>query len=304
MGVIWSPCGGWLQSLMPSRWMVLLLTLSACSMPAAQYQLHDRQITCDDANRFAYKTLEAMGFTVTEFEAATYGAGGTLAGERLQRQGGNRTDRQKVAVEIQCSAAGATLNARDVDKWIDQVDFKRSFYMAFTSVISVTTADEEMQDRVARGTAPKSQQRHDLQVVVEPVVGHAAKLYFGVDLASARVLPVRVNVVNHTLRWYSLDPMEIRIRRSDRKRVEPLSAAAAAALVGQARDAETGQPITPLSEGAVAEKLKAELFHTKRLGPGAQGTGFLYFPLETYRGMRILFIDTETDEPEGVMVAF
>ena len=59
-------------------------------------------------------------------------------------------------------------------------------------------ARREMTEKIDAGTAPASQQRGDLQVLLEPIRGQEAKLDFKLDLAAAGVLPVRVTIANRT----------------------------------------------------------------------------------------------------------
>lgn len=278
---------------------VVVLLLPACTPPIRQWDLRNRPLTCDDANRFAFKTLESMGFAITGAEPATVGAPGVLRGKRTS---GAKT--QAVTVAIECGSEGATLDIRQDGAIVDDVDLKRAFFMSFTNVESITAATEEMEKQVAAGTAPDSIQRHDLQVDVEPVPGQGAKLHFGLDLATAGVLPVRIRIVNHTERAYSLDPGSLRLSRADRQRVNAMTVAAAAERFVAARDRTTGEPLTKLPASAIAEKLSAELFSVEALAPGAQAGGFLYFPLADYRGARLVLTDQASGEPEGVVVDF
>lgn len=278
--------------------LISLLLVVGCTPPIRQWDLRNRPLTCDDANRFAFKTLESMGFAVTSFEPATVGAPGTLRGKRSSDA---RT--QAVTVAITCGSAGATLDIREDNQLVDQIDLKRAFFMSFTNVESITAAAEEMEKKVAAGTAPESIQRHDLQVDIEPVPGQGAKLHFGLDLAAAGLLPVRVRVANHTGRAYSIDPRGLRLSRADGQRAEAMTVENATDRIVAARD-PAGKPLTALSKAAVAEKLSAELFSTRTLPPGAQATGFLYFPLARYRGARIVLTDEASGESEGVAVDF
>jgi hypothetical protein len=275
------------------------LFLGACTPPIRQWDLRNRPITCDDANRFAFKSLKAMGFTITGVEPASYGAPGALHGKR---QRGSQSE--QVTVRIRCSADGATLDIRDDRQLVDQVDLKRAFFMSFTNVESITAAAEAMEKQIAAGTAPDSQQRHDLQVEIEPVPGQGAKLHFGLDLAAAGVLPVRIRMANHTPRAYTLDPAALVLSRADRQRTRAMTVEEAARRIVAARDAKRGEPLTALPADVITAKLAAEQFRVTELEPGGQGTGFLYFPLAGYRGARMVLTDVSSGESEGVVVDF
>jgi hypothetical protein len=281
---------------------VFALCWCACSTPLKQFELRDRSLSCEEANEVSYKTLRAMGFTLTAFEPAKPGRAGVLKGRR--QRPGPPPHRQQVTVDIECTATGTSIDAHEDFKLLDQLEFKRGFYHSFTNIVSMTAAEEAMEKRIDAGTAPPSQQRRDLQVLVEPVRGHEAKLYFDIDLAAGGVLPLRLTVNNRTTNRYRLQAQEVRLTRKDRKRVSSLTPAQAAARVVETRLPETGEPVTALSLEAVTERLRKDLFVADVVEPGERLSGYLYFPRAEYGRARVVVVEDRSGESEGFVVEF
>ena len=260
--------------------LALAAALAACTPPVRQYDLRQQALSCDEANRFAYKTLKAMGFSIDALEPAAPGGQGVLKGTRTRSA--PDSDVQHVTVTIRCTPAGVDIDAGQDGAFFNQIDFKRGFHNSFTSVVSMSRARQQMDERIAAGTAPASQQRHDLEVEVEPLAGHEGKLHFELDLVAAGVLPVRVHLLNLTHRRYGFDPADVRLTRKDRERVRALTPAQAAARIVAARG-RGGEPLTTLGEGAVAGRLQSEQISAAEVKPGDDVTGYLYFPVAEYR---------------------
>jgi hypothetical protein len=281
---------------------VLLLALVACNPPIKQYELKNQSLSCDDANRLTYRTLEAMRFKVGEFQPAAAGQRGVIKASRAVS--GTSGETQSVTVAIDCTAAGADIDASEDGAFLNQLEFKRAFHHAFLNVVSMRAARVQLDEQILAGTAPASQQRGDLRVVVEPRRGQSAKLDFTFDLAAAGVLPVRVQITNLTPRTYTLDVSAIRLMREDRERVAALTPDAAAARIAGATQGETAQPVTTLSRAAITDALAVRQLSASEIGPGVEREGFLYFPLDDYRSARVVLTDKESGEDEGVRVEF
>jgi len=275
---------------------------AGCNPPIKQYEIKNQPLRCDEANRFAHETLTGMGFAITAFDPAEPGRPGTLKG---QREGGvTRAQTQSVVVRIDCAPAGASIDAAEEGKWLGQLDFKRAFYLSFVSVREAAARRAETEAKMAAHALPASVQRRDVRVLLAPVVGPTSKLDFGLDLTAGGVLPLRIQIDNLTERTYLLDPGEVRLTRADRRRVNPMSVEEAAARLAAARDAETGEPMTTLTQSQIAARLGDRLFTARRLPPGARAEGFLYFPAGEYKRGRMVLTEEESQETEGVMVEF
>ena len=106
----------------------LALAVAGCTPPIRQFDLKNQALTCEQANDYAYRTLQSMGFTMTQFEPVTAAHAGTLRGTREER------GTQNVTVGITCNGTTAAIDASEDGKFLGQLEFKRGFYMAFTAI--------------------------------------------------------------------------------------------------------------------------------------------------------------------------
>jgi hypothetical protein len=270
-----------------------LAAFSACTLQSAQWKLNDRPLSCDEANRITYRTIEAMRFRVGAFEPAAPGQRGTLQASRAVTGAAGQT--QAITATIDCAPGGVSVAVHEDGVLVQQLELKRAFYQAFLNVQAMRSAQSELDAQVLAGTAPASQQRRDLKVLVTPLRGQAAKLDFPFDFAAAGLLPVRIEITNLTPLTYTLDVAQIRLTRPDRERVAPLTPSAAAAPLAT--------KTTP-GASAIAAQLAARQLTSSPLAPGAQRTGYLYFPLAEYSSARVVLTDRESGEDEGVRVEF
>jgi len=271
-----------------------------CTPPVKQYDIRDETLSCADANRLAYETLTGMGFDVIALEPAMPGSEGVLKGER----GPDGSKLQRVVAHVDCKNAVTAVDVREEGKVLGQLDFKRAFFISFDAVRTTARRRREMDEKMAAGTLPSSIQRRDVRIVLEPISGVGTKLDFGFDLYAAGVLPLRIDVDNLTERAYRVVPGDIRLTRIDRHQVFPLSLDDAAARIGKARDPGKGVPLTALDQTAIIEHLRKHLFAGGLLNSGEQAQGFLYFPAAHYKRGRVVVIDEESQETEGVVVEF
>lgn len=280
----------------------VLLLLAACNAPIRQYDLNDQPLSCDEANRLSYRTIEAMRFKVGEFQPGAPGQPGVIKASRVVS--GENGREQSVTVTVVCTPTGANIDASEDGAFLNQLEFKRAFHHAYLNVVSMNAARQQLDQQILAGTAPESQQRRDLKVVVQPQRGQASKLDFAFDLAAAGVLPVRVAIANLTPRTYTLDVAAIRLTRADRERVAALTPAEAAERIANAKQGSPPQPVTALSRTAIADALVLHQFAAREIAPGAEREGFLYFPLGDYISARVVLTDKESGEDEGVRVEF
>ena len=272
--------------------------VAACaSAPIKQWDLIDQPLSCEEANRLAYRTVDAMGYAITGFEPAAPGTIGAIHGQRTASG-----ETLAITVRIDCQPSGVTLIASRDGVLIEQMDTKRGFNNAFLNVRSMSAGAQQLDAQMQAGTAPASQQRRDLRVRIEPLRGPGSKLEFPFDLSAAGLLPVRVEVTNLTTQTYRVDADAVRLQRPDRSRVAPLSIADAAARIEAARI--DGAPLSPLGFAALSDLLTARLFTGGELAPGNRREGFLYFPLAEYGSARMVVTDLASGEPEGVRVEF
>lgn len=271
---------------------VLLSVAAACHPPANPYRLRDLAMSCEEANRYSLDTMKSLNFSISAYEPARTGSAGVLKGSR-QRPGAEG-ERQSATVTIHCHPGGATIDVAE-DGRMRAAELERGFYYSFVSLRSMAAA------QATAGKAPPK--ANDLQILVVPVHGPESKLDFGLDLAAAGILPVRVRAHNRTARRYRLDAAEVRLLRADRERTAPLSATEAASRVSGARRAD-GEPITSLTADQVVRRLEEKSVPEHELEPRSDVGGFLYFPLGDYVRARVVVTDLESGESEGFAVEF
>jgi len=277
--------------------LLLALALAACTPPVRQYDIKNQVLTCEQANDYALRTLQAMGFAISAFEPASIGHPGALHGSRDEGQ----KWAQVVTVEITCTGHGADFNPYEDGKWLGQVDFKRAFYMSFTAIAAQSAANAATAREEAR-RPPSEKKGKGLQVLLSPVRGLGAKLDFDVDVAAGGVLPVVVTVSNNTPRTYKIDPGDIVLVQKDGTRIHPLSIDEAAPRIAAQPTKEGAPPPPDVAE--LRRRLQAKLLSTTVIAANQAAKGYLFYPLADYVKGRITLEDKESEETEGFVVEF
>ncbi len=269
----------------------------ACTPPVRQFDLKQQALTCEQANDYTLRTLQAMRFTITTLEPAAIGRPGRLRGTRKEQ------GTQNVTVVVTCSGKGVDVDASEDGKFLGQLEFKRGFYLSFTAVVS-QAAVLEAAAREAALRPPQERKEKGLRVLVEPVRGLAAKLDFDLDLAAAGVLPVRITISNATSRTYRFDPADVVLMQTDGARVRPLSVEDAAQRVADA--AAQPAPPTPSGRdrGAITQRLQQRVLSGASVSANQTAKGYLFYPLAPYVKARVSLEDQASEETEGFVVEF
>jgi hypothetical protein len=63
---------------------VLIVAAAACTSMQSQYAVRRNNLTCDQANRYAFRSMKSLGYTVTTFEPAAVGRAGVLRGSKAE----------------------------------------------------------------------------------------------------------------------------------------------------------------------------------------------------------------------------
>ena len=276
---------------------LLLAAFAACTPPIRQFDLKDQPLTCEQANAYSLRTLQAMGFTITQLDPATAERRGMLRGTREE------VGTDKVTVVVACDGRTAAINASEDGKWLGQLEFKRGFYLSFTATATQAAITEAAARDEAR-RPPEARTHKGLQVRIEPVRGLGAKLDFGLDLAAGGVLPVRVVVDNGTPRTYGFDPADLALIREDGSRVRALAVEEAARRVAGAPQQASGGDAAAHGIEEVTQRLQAQVLQGGTVSAHQTTKGYLYFPLAHYVKGRVSLVDRESEETEGFLVEF
>jgi hypothetical protein len=276
----------------------MLSAALSCTPPVLQYGLENQKLTCARANHYSYRTLEAMGFEISAFEPAAVGHPGTIHASRKERGVEN------VTVTITCRSDGAAdINASEDGRLFGQVEFKRGFYLAFTSVAEQTAANEAAA-RVEAQRPLEEKKEKGLRVLLQPMPGQAAKLDFALDLAADGILPVRVTINNASARSYSLDANDVALIQRDGTRVHPLPIDQVVERVGTAERTRSDGTAATTDSAAISQPLHERLLKVRTVAAGQQLSGYLYFPLGSYSKGRVTLEDQQSEETEGFVVEF
>lgn len=277
--------------------LLAVLVAGCASSMQKQYNVRRDNVSCEEANRYAFRTMRNMGYEVTTFEPAQLGRPGLLKG----RQDDERRGLHYVTVHVACEPDGQVLLDASRDEILKQdIEFSRGFFLTFTSFA----------DNAARNAAYAEEQSGGVKsggvkFKIKPQLGLESKLDFGHDLQAGDVMAVRVIVQNGSDRTYALDPRNIELRPlKGRGKVRQLRIPDAAGSIARAgaADLPAGAP-TPVPD-SVAEELRVRQLRQQTLKPGDQAEGFIYFRTGEYARARATLVDVETSESEGFLVEF
>jgi hypothetical protein len=278
---------------------LLAAVLAACASMQSQYNVRRSNLTCDQANRYAFQSLKSLGYTVTRFEPAAVGRAGVLRGTKSEETGGRSSSRDGV-VHIACDASEVRLDAAEEQFLSQDLTFTRGFYLAFTGIADHAAAGAAYADEQSGGSASGG-----VKFKIQPQLALETKLDFGEDLAAGGILAVKVTVQNGSAETYTLavDAIELRPREGTGK-VTQLDIATAAQAVAKATAADLGPGIPGPSPGSVESTMRARALKSRTLKPGDSAEGFVYFPVGSYARARATLVDVATGESEGFLVEF
>lgn len=275
---------------------LVVSAVAACASMQSQYNVRRSNLTCDEANRYAFQSMKSLGYTVTRFEPAAIGRGGLLRGNKSD---GDRSGPNGV-VRIACDANEVRLEAEAEQLFSQDLTFTRGFYLAFTGIADQASAGSAYADQQSGGTTAGG-----AKFRIQPQLALETKLDFGEDLAAGGVLAVKVTVQNGSDVTYELDPAAIELRpRSGSGKVTQLGIGAAAAAVAQAAKEGLDPGIAGPTAPSIEAMLRKRALTGGTLKPGDHAEGFVYFPVGSYARARATLVDVETKESEGFLVEF
>ena len=250
------------------RWLVPVAALALGCPPPARYAVVQPGLSCARAARVAYRTLVALGYTVTDLVPATPATPGVVSATKTAPDGGLT----RVRVAIRCDARGAVLQPIEEDL-VPVYDFSRLFGYSFKTLVQRPDLEEP---RAGSG----------LEVQVRALATHEAVLELGSAPSVGNAVVVRVTVRNHTERAVGIDPARIELVSPDGGGTGP--------LIGPALEAVLG-------EGPGGERVRDEPLAARRVTPRETVAGYLVYPPGVYREARITIEDEETGEAEGFL---
>ena len=247
------------------RLLLLVAFLLGCPAPA-RYAVVQPGLPCERANRVAYRTMLALGYTVTDLVPASPAHTGSIAATKAGPEG----EPGKVRVDIRCDAAGAVLQPVE-GSVVSNYDFSRAFGYSFKTLVQ---GPDEEEPRAGRG----------LEVLVHVLLPHEALLDLGGEPTVGGAVAVRITIRNHTARAVQIDPAEVELVAADGESAAPLS--------GPSFDAA-------LAANAGGERVRRERLARTRVRANETVVGYAVYPGAAYREARIAIEDVETGETEG-----
>ncbi len=276
---------------------VLVLSVVGCTSMHSQYAVRRSNLSCDQANRYAFQSMKSLGYTVTSFEPAEVGRSGLLRGNKVED--GHASSHDGI-VHITCDATEVRLEAAE-DQFLSQdLTFTRGFYLAFTGIADHAATETAYADEQSGGATEGG-----VKFKIQPQLALETKLDFGEDLAAGGVLAVKVTVQNGSKITYTLDPKAIELRpRGSSDKVAQVDIAEASRKIASAAAANLDPGIAGPTPASIETMLRKRALPSGTLKPGDHAEGFVYFPTGTYARARATLVDVESGESEGFLVEF
>ena len=234
-------------------------------MPPRTRTIEVPKLSCEQANRLAYRSVTVLGHPVESVQVATPGSAGYIVAGPREGDGGGR-------VTITCGANGATVVPEKagvaIPSFVGAAERPGGFHNNFARTFGILANSQEVYAK----QAPKG----GLKMKLTPFNGFESQIELGSDLPASGILPVKVEIQNNTPRPYGIELDKVYLRAAGGGQVTPLAAPA-----GQSK------------------ALQADI-----IKPGQTVTGFLFYPMGTYRSASTILIDKENNEREGFSIQF
>jgi len=248
-------------------WVLVLAVVLGCPAPK-QYAIDRPGLSCDRATRVAYRTMIAIGYTVTDLVPATPRQPGHVAGKKPGPEGEPLVGR----VRIRCDARGTELQPVE-DALVPNYEFSRLFGYSFKTLVQQPDVEDP---HAAVG----------LQLALHALDPHEAILDLGGVPTQGGAVAVRITIRNNTDRAVTVDPAEVELVTAAGESATPLT--------GPAFEAA-------LAPGAAGDRVRAERLARSEVRPHTTVARFLVYPPGTYREARLTITDVETGETEGTV---
>ena len=244
----------------------LMLTNCGLQQPPRKQTIAVPSLSCEEANRLAYRTVTVLGYTPVSLQVATPGQPGHILAQKEGAKDGR--------VTITCNPDGAIVEPEKTGLPIPSLvgpserpgEFPQIFQQTF-NILRGTQA-------VVAARGPEK----GLNLTMTPLNSFESQIELGTDLPASGILPVKVVIANNTSRPYGIDTNKVFLQPAAGGRVAPVA------------------PPAPGQSKALQGALT--------LQPGQTVSGYLFYPAGQYTSARTTLIDKETEEGEGFSVQF
>jgi len=245
----------------------VILASCGAQQPPRKRTIEAPTLSCEEANRLAYRTVTTLGYTIGSLQVATPGQPGHILAEKEGAKDGK--------VTITCSGSGATVEPEKtglpIPSLVGAAERPGEFPQIFVQTFNILRSSKEI--------AEKQGPEKGLAMTLTRLNSFESQMELGADLPAGGILPIKVVVSNNTPRPYGLEVSKVFLQPAG----------------GSGRVA----PMTPPAAGQ-GKALQGDV----TLQPGQTVTGYLFYPAGDYSSARTMLIDKETEEREGFSVQF
>lgn len=244
----------------------VVLTACGATQPPRKRTIAAPTLSCEEANRLAYRTITVLGYTPASLQVAYPGQPGHIFAKK--------EDGKEGRVTITCNEGGAIVEPEKtslpIPSLIGAAERPGEFPQVFTQTFNVLRTSQEI---VAKQGPEKG-----LTMTLTRLNNFESQMELGADLPAGGILPVKVVINNNTPRPYGIEMSKVFL---------------------QSAGGGSTAPIEPPAAGQ-GKALRGDL----TLQPGQTVTGYLFYPAGNYTSARTTLIDKETEEREGFSVQF
>jgi len=250
---------------------LLVLSLGAViiscvpQQPPRKRTIEAPTMSCEEANRLAYRTVTVLGYSAASLQVASPGQPGYILATKEGAQDGR--------VTVTCMSSGAIVEPEKTGIPIPSLaggERPNEFPQAFMRAFNILRNTQEV---VAKQGPEKG-----LTMTMTRLNSFESQIELGTDLPANGILPIKVVISNNTPRPYGFDASQVVLMSAGGGRVSP---------------------VAPPTAGQ-GKTLQGDI----TIQPGQMLTGYLFYPAGSYSSARTTFVDKETDEGEGFSVQF
>jgi hypothetical protein len=239
----------------------------AAQQPPRKRTIEAPTLSCQEANRLAYRTVTTLGYSIASLQVATPGQPGHILARKEGAPDGK--------VTITCPGESSAVVEPEktglaIPSLLGAAERPNEFPQIFTQTFNILRVNQEY--------AIQQGPEKGLSVTMTRLNSFESQMDLGADLPAGGVLPVKVVISNNTSRPYGLDASKVYLMTTGGGRVAP---------------------VAPPASGQ-GKALQGEV----TLQPGQTVTGYLFYPAGNYSSARTTLVDKETDEGEGFSVQF
>lgn len=255
-------------------------------------RVREANVTCAQGLHAAREAIRSLGYSIEAVESAHDGQPGSVTAVRRtgwSARNPEAGDDLHARAEVDCDDSGARVRVFTQESGVARARFPGQFREAYRAALARSRPAAAASSVAATGRVDQRREaERGLVVHVLPLRPQESGLIPGVDLASAGLIAVRVDIRNGTDRAYALDPAELRLVTIEGRRREPIAEAELIRRIG----------------ATSAAALRDAMLQAAKIAPGESRSGHVFFEAATYGRASLRLIDVESEEAEGISIRF